>query len=99
MWQPFEFQTIVFVAMSVLVCFTVCEQTEQAQQPPNFIILLMDDQDIMLDSPSFMPNVQSKMVRQGMSFTNALVATPVCCPSRTELMTGRYFHNVGAPGK
>ena len=64
---------------------------------PNIVFILMDDQDILLDSPSFMPNLQSLIVDQGMTFKNAFVATPVCCPSRTETVTGRYFHNIGAP--
>ena len=61
---------------------------------PNFVFILMDDQDIMLDSPSFMPNLQSLIVDQGITFKNAFVATPVCCPSRTETVTGRYFHKL-----
>ena len=44
-----------------------------------------------------MPNLQSLIVDQGVTFKNAFVATPVCCPSRTETLTGRYFHNIGAP--
>eukprot|EP01084_Bolivina_argentea_P004978 9420_1 len=64
---------------------------------PNFVFILMDDQDVYLDSPSFMPNLQSLIVNNGITFSNAFVATPVCCPSRTENLSGRYFHNVGAP--
>ena len=43
---------------------------------PNFIFLLLDDQDIKLNSPSYMPNLQSMIVDQGMTFSNAFVATP-----------------------
>ena len=35
---------------------------------PNFVFILMDDQDILLDSPSFMPNLQSLIVDQGVTF-------------------------------
>lgn len=64
---------------------------------PNVIFILLDDQDIMLNSPSFMPVLQSEIVQKGITFRNAFVNTPVCCPSRTETITGRYYHNLGAP--
>eukprot|EP01084_Bolivina_argentea_P145703 255337_1 len=68
-----------------------------SSKQPNFVIILMDDQDLLLDSPKYMPNLQSMIVSEGISMNNGFVNTPVCCPSRTELITGRYFHNIGAP--
>lgn len=64
---------------------------------PNFIILITDDQDLELGSIDIMPNLHSKIIKNGVTLSNAFVSTPICCPSRTETMTGRYYHNVGAP--
>ena len=64
---------------------------------PNFIFLMTDDQDLELGSPAVMPNLHSKIIQNGITFTNSFVSTPICCPSRSETMTGRYFHNAGGP--
>ena len=64
---------------------------------PNFIILMTDDQDLELGSIDIMPNLHSKIIENGVTFSNSFVSTPICCPSRSETMTGRYYHNAGAP--
>ena len=70
---------------------------------PNFVFLLTDDQDMKLGSEDVytkwgsieaQPKLQERVLHQGAAMTNFFVATPICCPSRTEFFTGRYFHNV-----
>jgi len=48
------------------------------------VYILTDDQDIKLGSLDVQPIVNSKLTQQGMFFDNAFVATPVCCPSRSD---------------
>eukprot|EP01084_Bolivina_argentea_P102396 183444_1 len=64
---------------------------------PNFIYILTDDQDLLFDSVSVMPSLLQNIRDQGIEFRNAFVATSICCPSRTETLTGRYFQNIRLP--
>ena len=41
--------------------------------------------------------VLRRALGEGAIVENFMVNTPICCPSRTEFFTGRYFHNVGPP--
>ena len=61
---------------------------------PNFVFILTDDQDLVFDSMDYMPFTKHFFETNGMTFTNAFIATPICCPSRTESITGRGFHNI-----
>lgn len=40
-----------------------------------------------------MPRVRELIQDQGATLSNAFVSTPVCCPSRTTILSGRYPHN------
>lgn len=72
---------------------------------PNIVFILTDDQDTRLGRDDYtdigslevMPKLQQHLVQGGARFRNAFVNTPICCPSRTEFFSGRYFHNVGPP--
>lgn len=60
---------------------------------PNVVLFLTDDQDVLLDSMSFMPQTQQLLVANGMSFTNNFASVPVCCPSRASFWTGLHQQN------
>lgn len=57
---------------------------------PNLLFILTDDQ--RAGTMSVMPRVEEAF---DVVFTNAVVTTPVCCPSRASILTGRYAHNTG----
>ena len=44
---------------------------------------------------SAMPATRTLFARGGRAYPNAYVTTPLCCPSRASILTGRYAHNHG----
>jgi arylsulfatase A-like enzyme len=59
---------------------------------PNVMIILTDDQrsDQTFD---VMPKTTEWLIKGGTTFPYGYVTTPLCCPSRSTLMSGRYMHN------
>ena len=66
----------------------------QAKKKPNFVFILIDDlgwMDIRRYGSKFYetPNID-KLAAEGMRFTNAYAACPVCSPTRASIMAGKY---------
>jgi arylsulfatase A-like enzyme len=61
---------------------------------PNVLIILTDDQRAQ-GTLSVMPHVERWFGSGGRTFTRAFDTTPLCCPSRATILTGRYAHNTG----
>lgn len=57
----------------------------------NIIILLTDDQETA--SLRIMKTVNKEMKRKGVTMKRFYDNFPLCCPSRTTLLTGQYAHN------
>eukprot|EP01060_Flectonema_neradi_P023355 TRINITY_DN315_c0_g2_i5.p1 TRINITY_DN315_c0_g2~~TRINITY_DN315_c0_g2_i5.p1 ORF type:complete len:524 (+),score=126.69 TRINITY_DN315_c0_g2_i5:42-1574(+) len=74
---------------------------------PNIIFFLTDDQDQLLggsmppSSPGVtpIPRTQKLLGDGGAVAQNMYIHTPICCPSRSETFTGRYFHNLKVEGQ
>jgi arylsulfatase A-like enzyme len=62
-------------------------------QSPNVLIIVTDDQP--LQTMQVMPHTRRIFGRGGVRFSNAIVTTPSCCPSRASIFTGEYAHNHG----
>ncbi len=81
------------VALSLLASLHV------SAAKPNFIIILMDDLGYN-DLGSYgsktirTPNID-QLTKEGRKFTNFMVPSPVCSPSRAGLLTGSYPKRVG----
>lgn len=74
-----------------------------ARRRPNILLITVDDMNH--DVPGFAgglaPGVTphlDRLASQSLWFAHAHVASAICQPSRQSMMTGRYPHNIGAPG-
>ena len=47
--------------------------------------------DMILGGLTPMPKLKALVIDEGMLFTNAFVTTPICCPSRSSILTGKYI--------
>ena len=70
---------------------------ETVEPRPNIVFILSDDQDAHTtgfnsSGIAFMPKTNQLLPSR---FLNAVLATPLCAPSRSVLLTGRYPHNTG----
>jgi N-acetylglucosamine-6-sulfatase len=55
---------------------------------PNFLIIISDDQ--RYDTMDFMPITKARIFDRGVTFSNAFATTPLCCPSRSSILSGQY---------
>jgi len=84
-----------FTRAGLLLCVlgVVC-RAPAADQPPNFVLILTDDlgwRDLGCQGSDFYqtPNID-RLAREGMRFTQAYAAGPVCSPTRASIMTGQH---------
>eukprot|EP00041_Stephanoeca_diplocostata_P016366 m.321999 g.321999 ORF g.321999 m.321999 type:complete len:588 (-) comp20343_c0_seq1:248-2011(-) len=65
-----------------------------AGDKPNIVYIMTDDQDVELGGLTPMPKTRDLLGAQGAVGESFYIATPICCPSRTETLSGRLYHNV-----
>ena len=77
----------------------IAEASAKVARQPNIVLLLGDDLGYA-DVGAYKadryrtPNID-KLAKQGVRFTAAYAAAPVCAPSRAGLLTGRYPQRFG----
>lgn len=74
-------------------------QKATAQQKPNIIFILTDDQrwDALgyAGNPLIQTPEMDRLASEGVYFENAFVTTPICAASRASILTGRYERTHG----
>ena len=84
---------LIFIAILGLNVVS-CSEEQQAEKRPNIVLILIDDmgwKDFGEAGSTYYetPNID-QLSRNGIRFTKAYSAAPVCSPSRGALLTGKY---------
>jgi arylsulfatase A-like enzyme len=92
------------LCLRIAALCTMISSAAAAQEPrlrPNFLVIVTDDQrpdtihalgNSLIDTPNL-----DRLVREGMTFTRATCAFPLCVPSRAEILTGATGFRNGVP--
>lgn len=87
------------VVLVAVMLGAVCSSAQDAPRRPNFVVVLVDDLRWDGVSATGHPFVETpavdQLAREGITFRNAFVTTPLCSPSRASFLTGRYVRSHG----
>ncbi|MBT5477619.1 MAG: sulfatase-like hydrolase/transferase, partial [Verrucomicrobia bacterium] len=87
------FPVILLLCAALSLNFQVAEARDAGDRP-NFVIFFLDDSGYGDYSHNGNPTIQTpqitRLVREGLNFTQFYVTSPACSASRYSLMTGRY---------
>ena len=88
--QHFRSFKLIFSLFFIVLIIVSCIEKEK----PNFVFILVDDlgwTDVGVFGSSFYetPNID-QLAGDGMRFTDAYAACPVCSPTLASIMTGKY---------
>ena len=86
-------------AVAVLAAAVVAPTPEPSpDRRPNVILVVTDDQAFETLPSDAMPWLRARLAEAGGGWTlfpNAFSSTPMCCPARATLLTGRYSFHTG----
>ena len=77
-----------------MVGFLIITASVAVAAKPNIVYVMTDDQDVELGGMTPLKQVRELLGEQGAVGESFYIATPICCPSRTETLSGRLYHNV-----
>ena len=81
------------IRLVVVLCAAFVATAAEAVSPPHVVVVLTDDQDVA--SLASMPQVKRLLAKDGVTFANSFVDFPLCCPSRSSLLTGLSSRTTG----
>ncbi|XP_076647344.1 N-acetylglucosamine-6-sulfatase [Halictus rubicundus] len=82
-----------FNRMIILLLCMFINYLTPSYSAENIVLILADDLDITLDGMVPLKNTVDLIGNSGASFSNCFVASPICCPNRASILTGKYQHN------
>ena len=90
MWLGSRPEVVMLLVMVVMMA-----SLSAATRRPNIVLVLTDDQDTTMGSTAPLAVARKIIAEAGVEFVNAFTTSPICCPSRASILTGRYLHNTG----
>ena len=89
---------LVLAVVAVVAATAPNGATAATTAKPNIVLLILDDMAWSTFSPRLMPATYSRLVDRGVLFERTYIDTPMCCPSRSQILTGLYEHHTGVDG-
>lgn len=81
------------VLLFLVICSGCVIAIASSTSKPNIVFILTDDQDVVLGGLTPLKKTETLIAQHGMKFDNMFVTSPLCCPSRSSILTGKYIHN------
>ncbi len=93
---------LLFFPILILISGTSCLDQTAEQEKPNVLFIFCDDLNDSVEGFGGHPQAKTpnltRLAQEGIRFTNAHSANPICGPSRASFLTGIYPHNSGLYG-
>jgi arylsulfatase A-like enzyme len=87
---------IALLAVAIAIpSFLSADDAGGGEGGPNILIILTDDQRADMLPRDVTPNIVELFGDEGVHYANGIVTTPLCCPSRASIFSGKYVHNHG----
>ncbi len=82
------------LVLAIVLALAAAPEASALPARPNILFIVTDDQRAA-DTMEVMPSTRYWFENRGTKFPHAVATTPLCCPARSSIMTGRYVHNTG----
>lgn len=85
---------LLVITITGTACDMFGDNDRGSSSKPNIVVILTDDQPAE-GTLEVMPVTSEWFGEEGVTFTQAVATTPLCCPSRASIMTGLHTHHHG----
>jgi arylsulfatase A-like enzyme len=92
-FEPARALVVIAAALVLASAMVSCTSPAVQSNEPSIVFILTDDQ--RWDTLDGMPIVRRELGARGVTFSNAFVSDPLCCPSRATILTGQHAHSTG----